>query len=506
MSRFFLAAVLCLAFLGLSRIAWAETRLYVLAIGNNAPPTYADAGSEQLPVLRFADDDAAALVALVRPLSHATELLTVLDATSQSRFPDLASRAHPPTLEELRRIVKQWKGRFEEDRRAGHDPVLLFFFSGHGARGADGTASLVFLDGPMTRSVLYDEVLAELPARYAHVVVDACYAESVVRPRDAEAASVALSPRDVEGLTTRASLARFPHVGALIASSTSARTFEWDALERGVFTHALLSGLRGAADVNGDRTIEYSEMYAFLSAAHHDVSDARARLSVVARPPAIDRRAPLLVLRGPARAQGTLFGAPPRGRFYVEDALGNRVLDANAERGFRVALTVPSGQLYLRSQAGEAAFDVPEGGRVDLATLAFAAPTARSRGAVEGAMAKGLFASAFGPHYYSAFIEGRDDFRPVPLPTPADEEAAQGKAPSRVAGWSLVGAGGALSIATAVTIGLTLSAKSDYESTTLERQAADARDRFTTFRTVSIVGAVLAVAAAGAGVFLLTKD
>jgi hypothetical protein len=316
---------------------------------------------------------------------------------------------------------------------------------------------------------------------------------------------VALKPRDLEGLATHASLARFPHVGALIASSTSARTFEWDALERGVFTHALLSGLRGAADVNRDRAIEYSEMYAFLSAAQHDVADARARLSVIARPPAIDRRAPLLVL-GPARAQGTLIGAPPRGRFYIEDALGNRVLDANAERGFRVALTVPSGPLYLRAQAGEAALDMPDGGRVDLATLAFAAPTARSRGAVEGAMEKGFFASAFGPRYYSAFIEGRDDFRPVPVPPPADEERAQGRPASRVAGWTLLGAGGALGAATAVTIGLTLSAKSDYESTSLERQAELARDRFTTFRTVSIVGAVLAVAAAGAGVFLLTKD
>jgi Caspase domain len=500
------SALLGLSLLALTARARAETRLYVVAVGNDAPPSFADVRAEQLPTLRFADDDAAAFLTLLRPLSHASELLTVLDAPSQARFPTLAPLARPPTLEELRRVVKQWKARLEDDRRAGHDPVVLFFFSGPGARAADGAGSLVFLDGPMTRAMLYDEILAELPARYIHLIVDACYAESVVRPRDAEAASVALKPSDLDDLAARTTLARFPNVGALMASSTSARTFEWDALERGVFTHALLSGLRGAADVNGDRRIEYSEIYAFLSAAHRDVADARARLSVIARPPSIDRRSPLLVLPPPSRGQGTLLGAPPVGRFFVEDALGNRILDANAERGVRLSLAVPSGRLFLTSERGEASFEVAEGERVDLAKLAFAPARMRARGAVEEALQKGLFASPFGPRYYSAFIEGRDEFRPIPLPPPGRDERAPSPSASRPVGFVLLGAGAILGAATAGAVGLTLSAKSDYQSTSLERDAADARDRFDTFRAMSVVGGVLTLAAVGAGVWLLTRD
>lgn len=500
-----------LASLSLEAAAFATSRVYVLAIGNDAPPSYENDGADgNLPTLRFADDDAAAFFALTSPMSTASELLTVLDPTSQARFPGLAARARPPSLAEVRRVVAQWKGRFEADRRAGYDPVLLFFFSGHGSHGGSQGPSLVLSDAPLTQSVLYDEILAQLPARYVHVFVDACYAASVVRPRDAQAGAVDLSARDLDAFAKVSSLARFPHVGAVVAASTAARTFEWDVLERGVFTHALLSGLRGGADVNGDGRIEYSEIVAFLAAANRAVADPRAHLSVIARPPAIDQRAVILDLAGD-HAHGTILGVPAGGttrRFTVEDALGNRILDVNVERGFREALAVPAGRLFLRSTEGELTVDLRAGDRLDLSTLRWAQGTSRTRGAVENAMEQGLFATAYGPHYYRAFLDGRDDLRAVSIAESADVAPAADATPtrSRVAAWATLGVGAGLGVATAVLTGLTLQAKSDYESTSLERGAADARDQFTTYRGLAVAGGVLTAAVVGAGVWLLLRD
>ena len=499
-----------LASVGLEAAAQAASRLYVLAIGNDAPPSYQpDSAHENLPTLRFADDDAAAFFTLTSPLSAASELLTVLDARSQARFPTLAARARPPSLAELRRVVALWKAKFEADRAAGDDPVLLFFFSGHGSRAGSKGPALVLSDAPLTQSVLYDEVLAQLPARYVHLFVDACYAASVVRPRDAQAGAVDLSERDLDSFAKASSLARFPHVGAIVAASTEARTFEWDVLERGVFTHALLSGLRGGADVNGDGRIEYSEIVAFLAAANRQVADPRAHLAVIARPPAIDQRAVIVDLAGD-RSRGTILGVPSGGatrRFSVEDALGNRILDVNVERGFREALSVPAGRLFLRANEGELTIDIRAGDRLDLSALRWAQGTSRARGAVESAMEHGLFATAYGPHYYGAFLDGRDEFRAVPIVESAEGGALE---PSprgpRVAAWATLGIGAGLGIATAALTGLTLQAKNDYEATSLERTAADAQERFTTYRGAAIAGGVLTAAVVGTAAWLFLRD
>src|SRR4029453_685441 len=131
--------------------------------------------------------------------------------------------------------------------------------------------------------MLYQRLLGELRARYVHLLVDACHAEAVVRPRDAQAEVVKVSQGELVDYLAGTTLARFPHVGAIIASSANTQAHEWDAYRGGVFTHEVLSGLRGAADVNGDRLVEYSELAAFLSAANGAVMDARARLDTVVR-------------------------------------------------------------------------------------------------------------------------------------------------------------------------------------------------------------------------------
>jgi uncharacterized caspase-like protein len=232
-------------------VARAETALFSLAIGYNGAP--ADAGAVR--PLHYADDDAAAFHQLARQLSRRSYLLAILDADTQARFPGLATEAGPPSLQEIDRTVAALNRQLAAASQAGLEPVVLVFYSGHGRRREDGPASLALLDGELTQKVLYDHILGALQARYIHLMVDACHAEAVVHPRDAQAAVIDVAPADVAGYLSDKTLARFPHVGAIVASTSSTQAHEWDVYQGGVFTHEVLSGLRGAAAVAGNRHV-----------------------------------------------------------------------------------------------------------------------------------------------------------------------------------------------------------------------------------------------------------
>jgi hypothetical protein len=415
-----MATAFCLVF-GL-RGAWAASSTYVLAVGNNGSPAGgAGEGSGEGP-LQYADDDAAAFFDFAREFSRDSTLLTVMDADTQMRFPREVAAARPPTLGELRAQVQRLRGLLEKDRERGDESVLLFFYSGHGSRPKGAPPALTLLDGPLTHEVLYDEVLSAIPARYVHIFIDACYAEAVVRPRDAEATAVDLTESDIAQYASRTTLARFPNVGAMIASSLSSQTHEWDGYRHGVFTHELLSGLRGAADVNLDAKVEYSELYAFLSAANRNVSDPRARLSVVVRPPGANARAPIIDLAD-FKARASVTDIPAKaGHVHFEDQLGNRLADVRVENGAKLALTLPSSRVvYVRSQMGEAEVTLKPGEMVAFDRVSLAPPTARVRGALDLAMKRGLFAAGFGPNYYRGFIDQSAEF--VAVPFPSDTEA-----------------------------------------------------------------------------------
>lgn len=411
-----LLPVLALAALvSVSSVAEGAISTYVLAVGyNGAPP--AEPGHDEAP-LQYADDDAVAFYAFAREFSREGALLTVMDADTQARFPREVTEARPPSVGELRAEVQRFKERLEDDRKRGDESILLLFYSGHGSRPQNSAPALTLLDGALTRERLYDDVLASIPARYVHVFIDACYAEAIVRPRDAEAASVELSQLDLAQYASRSTLARFPHVGAIVASSGSSQSHEWDGYRHGVFTQELLSGLRGAADVNLDAKIEYSELYAFLSAANRNVGDPRARLAVVARPPGSNARAPIVDLRDlKARASVTDITAHA-GHVHFEDQRGNRLADLRAENGARLAIALPSSMpMYVRNAQGEAELTLKPGETIAFDRIVFGPPAARVRGALDLAMRRGLFAAGFGPNYYRGFIDQSTEFVPVPLP------------------------------------------------------------------------------------------
>jgi hypothetical protein len=446
------------AFMAAAQVCAAAVKVQLLVVGNNN--AFGGAGPT-LPTLQFADDDAAAVYDLLQEIADTAHLLTVMDAETQALYPGLAAQARPPTLAELRTAVADIRRRIEENRRHGDSNVLYVFFSGHGSISEGDAPALALLDGGISHEVLYDEILGQLPADYVHLFVDACHAEAVVRPRDSQAQAVRVAPADASAFLVRSTLARFPHVGAVVAASSDAQAHEWDQLGHGVFTHELLSALRGAADVNRDGRIEYSELYAFLAAANRGVDDARARLSVVARPPEVDRHVVILDLTHfPTARMARLRDIPARaGLVEVEDGAGRRLASLRGEPGFVADLILPAGTVYVRAHDAEARLDSRPGDSVTFDGLRFQSPRSRARGALEDAVRRGLYAGEYGQGYYRGFIDQSADF--VPVSFTAAETVRGGATPPavadagdrRVAGGSqlLAGVGATTAVASAFT-------------------------------------------------------
>ena len=285
------------------------------------------------------------------------------------------------------------------------------------------------------------------------------------------------------------------------SSVSTAQAHEWDAYQGGVFTHEVLSGLRGAADVNGDRRLEFYELAAFLSAANRSVGDPRGRLQTVVTPVAVNPRAPLVDLRA-ARGLARLAGKPGRlGALFVEDGRGARLLDLRTEPDFAVEVLLPAATLFLRTADREAEMRLVGGQAASFEDLPLRPLSARPRGAIESALRKGLFATRFGPSYYLGFVAGAPELVPVDVGGAVEPSEATPASRGHAHRWWLGGAG-ALTGAAGVFGGLVLQARSDFDRTDIWREANSARDRYDRARFAAFGLAGAAAVSAGVGLWL----
>ncbi|MEX1368192.1 MAG: caspase family protein [Nannocystaceae bacterium] len=384
-------------------------RRFALVIGSNHTLDSSQAA------LRFADDDAARVAELLTETGVDTELVTLLDRDSQALFPELVARAHRPDGPGLEAAYSALLRRMEAAKAKGEPVELLIYYSGHGDVGPDGQGYLTLDGGKLTRKKLFGGLLSRSPADHNHVIIDACRSEQFVLSRgkdwQPDRADVDLS-RTVEKYLDKSHLGAFPNTGVVLAHSADQQTHEWDRYRGGIFTHELLSGLRGGADLNGDARIEYSELGAFVSAANHGVDDPRARLEVVVRPPKDDERLPLLDHGHLADQRLLLFGPGDRYHYTIEDGRGVRLADLHRSGEQPGYLRLPDGELFIHRRDGaddrdEAQVGSQQRGVLLAHLLAFAPAPSASRGSLDQAFRRGLFSTPFGPGYYAGYTAQR---------------------------------------------------------------------------------------------------
>ncbi len=489
---------------------------YAVVIGNNAPP--ADKTGEGLSTLRYADDDAVRYYQLLSQFSRTTLLSTLYDA-NQNRHARIASLAREPTHETLRQVFASIGNDMRLDREAGNEPVLYFVFSGHGALAEGGDAFLALGDGRLTQHVLFDELIASLPTPRTHVIIDACHAAGIVGARggpffvtETTGTTAPLSEAETIAITKGSVLTRYPNVGVITATTLGNETHEWSEIEAGVFSYEVLSGLAGPADVNGDRTIEYSELQAFVANANRSISNPRAVPLVVSEPPRSDRRSPLVKLTDLRHSFLLQGNVGTWGRFSIALDDGERLLDAHITGERSVTIALPLGATaYVRTASGEAKVSSGSGKAVAVNDLRLSPPTVAARGGVDADYRQNLFASPYGPTYYRGYVEGQGG-TPVELDIDlhirgevVSDEPPRAEGPDRDSGrwwrrggYAVASVSGVFAIVTVLAGYTALDEREDFQRTTTRQEAEWAADRYhdttTIFWTTAAITGLTAVA------------
>ena len=384
-----------------------------------------EADTPSLAPLRYADDDGALWAEVLERLGYQTELLTVPDTDTARRASPMLARARPPTHAALREVVERIREGNRADRARGISTDTLFVYVGHGDIDDAGRAYLTLLRGRLYREALAEEIVDGFEADFVHLIVDACHAAGVLSTRggDPEVLARLSALLAVEGARTR------PTVGSTFAESDSGKTHEWSRLRAGIFSHVMRSALLGAADVNLDGEIEYSELEGFAAAALAGITGAPEQLHLRLSPPVQNPRRPLVrdVPEGPTLplpADAALL------RVAISDVAGTRLVELHRAAEQALVLHLPERDAYWVATPDAEA-------RIARRELAHGPPALEPvalsmRGPGDEGLEAGLFQVPFGRAFYEGFVVQADRLS-VSFEAPGRPVATRPRSPG---GWT----------------------------------------------------------------------
>ncbi|MCG3161125.1 MAG: hypothetical protein JMDDDDMK_02243 [Acidobacteria bacterium] len=210
---------------------------------------------EAISDLQFADADARALRDfLQKPEGGGFKPADILYLENEQATNENLSAA-------LDRILPQ----------AGQDDLILFFIAGHGGPDPYAPQNLYFVlhdskiaDLPRTalRMTTLKEKLGQARAKRALVFIDTCHSAGLSGQQPAGARSLE------NNLINLYSARLFKEEGRATLTSSDVNELSLENKRwgggHGVFTYALLEGLRGGADANADRLITAGELFAYV--------------------------------------------------------------------------------------------------------------------------------------------------------------------------------------------------------------------------------------------------
>jgi hypothetical protein len=300
-------------------LAAAETHRFAVVMGNNA-------GSGARPTLRYAETDAVKMARVLVELGDVPSENLVLLQGGGLPAVQAAMRALRDRITEVHR---------QPDARA----ILLFYFSGHG----DGEALELGAE-----RLAYPTLRAMLTGSGADLkvaIIDACRSGSAVQEKGGKPAP-GFTIRLTDQATARGEI-------FITSSAADESALESNEVRGSFFTHNLLTGLRGAADVSGDRLVTLSEAYRY---AYDRTVSATALTPAGAQHPHYDYRLSgqgELILASLVRSTSTL--QLPEG--------AERALVTDVSRDQVVAELLPGGAREIALGAGTYGIRLMKGGQ-----------------------------------------------------------------------------------------------------------------------------------------------
>lgn len=284
-------------------------------------------GAPEERPLRYARDDAARVV----------DVFTAIGGVRK----EAAFLADEPTVADLTRAID--KAAALAGTHKPEEVTFILYFSGHGDR-----ASL-HLGGEALPVADLSARVGRIPAALRVVVLDACRTDDTLRAKGMQeepAFAVAL-PGTVTGEGSATGTVWIQ------ASAEGDPAQESQELAGGVFTHYWLSGLRGAADADGDRRVTLGESYDY---AYHQTLFKTARASgVLQRPTArLDLRAagPIVLTTPSPLTARIVLPQVADAQFLVYEPRSRHVLaEAWSAPDRAVAIALPPGSYVVQRRA-----------------------------------------------------------------------------------------------------------------------------------------------------------
>ena len=303
-------------------------------------------GGPARPMLHFATSDAQAMSRVLRTLGGvSSEDLLLVQEPTRAAF--LAA------FDRLDQLVAA-------GRVAGVRREVVVYYSGH----SDEEGLLIGGD-----RVSYDELrtrIQAVPADVRLAILDSCASGAFTRHKG----GVRRAPFLLDASANTKGHA------FLTSSAVNEVAQESNRIGASFFTHYLVSGLRGAADVNRDRRVTLQEAFQFASQetlAHTEKTrggpqHAAYEFDLVGTSD--------LVVTDVRSTQATLsLGNDLSGRIGVRDAAGNLVVELRKPSGNSIELGLEAGAYLVTMDAGSTVFEADVslalGQRADLARLVF---------------------------------------------------------------------------------------------------------------------------------------
>lgn len=326
------------------------------------------AGVRRIALLAGANDGGPERVRLRYAVTDAQALGAVLGELGGIAPGDLEALAEP-TRDTLIAALRGAAGRLSALRGRIE---FVFYYSGH----SDEQGLLL-----RGERLGYDELralISAVPATVRIAIVDACASGALTRAKG----GIRRAPFLLDESNAVA--------GSAILTSASAEESaqESDRIGGSFFTHALLTGLRGAADRSGDGRVTLTEAYQF---AYAETLARTETTRIGAQHPNYDLqlsgRGEVVLTDVRGTPAGLYLGPDLNGRISIRQPDGHLVAELTKPAGREMELGLPAGRYrvlwHAGERTGEATIEVPAGSRARLGAAQFAetdAPVHRIRG------------------------------------------------------------------------------------------------------------------------------
>ncbi|MFP2957928.1 caspase domain-containing protein [Myxococcus sp. 1LA] len=321
------------------------------------------------------------------------------EGRARLRYAVTDARSFGSVLEELGGVQPQDKLLMMEGDRAAFESALDRFKAMLTAASRQGTRieALIYYSGHSDEQGLllqkdrfgYRELrkaLESLPADVRIAILDSCASGTLARQKG--------GVRRPAFMVDASSAVRGHAI--LTSSSEDEVSQESDRIGGSFFTHNLVSGLRGAADVSGDGRVTLHEAYQF---AFHETLARTEETRAGAQHPAYDIElagtGDLVMTDLRSTAAVLVLGDMVDGRLFVRDSQGRLVVELKKYAGRTTELGLQKGRYSVMrkvlDQTSQAEFELGDGGRTVLAASAFRAvqgelTAMRGGGALPGAV------------------------------------------------------------------------------------------------------------------------